>query len=160
MKKFIMATLLLTSSAFAASTLGVQDGTCRGGGVLESSHALGPDIKFQSVRVFQRGVIRAQSTVKVLGFPVTVSADLVFVPIGANMFRVESLTEKLPNGARKPVGQAMCDLTNCRFNAFVSNGSLYLEETLVPTQNGFRIVDGFQKFYGVPNRYSGEFNCR
>lgn len=161
MKTAIAAFILLAGSlSMAATTLGIPDGHCRGGGVLKASHALAPDIAFESVRTLENGMIRARSTIKLLGFPVTATADLKFIPTGPNTFRAESLTEIQADGTPKPVGQAACDETACRFQVTVSGGNLYLEETLVRTDQGFRIVDGFQKLYGIPNHYSGEFICR
>lgn len=159
---FIFVSVLLSATAFADTraagngiTLGVANGVYAGSGVLQSESLLVPNLKFESVRRLQDGIIQARTQAKLFGHVVAEAAALLQVrPIDSQNFELLDLEN---NGAVS--GTGFCGLAFCSFTATVMNGGLQLNETWVATATGFRIVEGSQNFKGIRSKYTGTFEA-
>ena len=157
--KTILFVLISVVSAFSfANTLNLKDGSCAGQGTLDSGPLL-PGIDFTSERHFNKNHIIAKSTVKILGFDNSATANLYFRQTDPANYLVLDLTRPMGAGYAV-VGRAACSAVSCTFDATILNGSLYLKETLVATAQGFSIFEGYQKLNGIESRYTVNFTCR
>ena len=154
---FVAIALLAALPARADGTvLGVSEGTYSGTGHL---YKLGRTVRipFTSIRTFHDGILVADSTAEVLGFPVKVHARLQFIP-SASGFDVVSLEDLDESGTPSIVGNASCGAGTCTFSATLQGGKFELRETWdVRTVGAFEIVSGWQRASGVEMTYDGMF---
>ena len=153
--------VLLSLSAVALEPIsstgqvfGIPDGTYEGTGKLESDSIFVPDLNFDSVRTLKNGIITAKTNADLIGLidVAEAQARLQVVPTGPGQFDMLDLDA---NGAKAGSGQ--CASNRCSFKVTVMNGDLTLDETWIPTADGFEVLEARQVYKGISASYSGVF---
>jgi hypothetical protein len=142
----------LSALASDGKVLGVADGHYSGRGILKSKSMIIPNMKFESTRVLENGVIEAHTKAYLLGHVVAeASALLQVIDIGDGYLILRDLN------TGEIAGDGRCDDQACTFTATVMNGELTLTETWIPTENGFEAVECSQEFKGTAAVYEAQF---
>lgn len=155
--------LLMSTSSFATTiaasdgiTLGIPNGLYAGTGTLIAQTPMVPNLKFQSMRRLQNGIIQARTKAHLMGLQIAeASATLQIRMKDAHNFEMLNLED---NGT--VCGRGFCDDGFCTFSAKVMQGELELHETWIATQNGFQVIKASQNFKGIKSTYRGAFVLR